>query len=72
MHAYMQIFGLPKYVHICMHRWISPMEKSIVLVSVWISPFEKSKLVQKVLISPLGKYVCKKNQKCYLELVPKG
>ena len=68
----MHMFGESKYFHMCVHRWISPMEKSIVLVSVWISPFEKSKLVQKVLISPLGKYVCKKNQKCYLELVPKG
>ena len=57
--AYMQIFGLPKYeiVDICMHRWISPMGKSIFVVPVWISPSGKSKLVQKLLISPFGKSI---------------
>ena len=47
-----------------MHRWISPMEKSIFLVPVWISPFEKSKLVQKVLISQLGKSIYARKTKC--------
>ena len=61
MHAYMNISGLSKYVHICMHIWISPMDKSAFFAPVWISQMEKSKLIQKLWISPSEKsiYVCK-------------
>ena len=39
--------GKPKYVHKCMHVWISPMGKCIFLAPAWISPMGKSKLAQK-------------------------
>ena len=56
--------GLPclesKYVHICIHIWISPVEKSLFLAPAWISPMEKCKLAPKIRISPSEKsiYAC--------------
>ena len=57
--AHMHIFGYTKYVHICVHIWISPMEKSVFVAPVWISPLHKSKQVPNIRISPLEKSIYK-------------